>query len=119
MFAARQAKPVQAAAPAWFEATIRDAAGRDGWRLDDGRCARQAVSCLVTPQAGDRVLLVATADGECFVLHVLARAEGGRATLAVPGADAVSIRQAEVDIAATRNIALRAGDCCIRSWSPT
>ncbi|SFE05077.1 Protein of unknown function [Dyella marensis] len=115
MFAARQAKTMQAktaplAAPAWFEATIRDSAGRDAWRLDDGRSARQAVSCLVTPQPGDRVLLVATADGECFVLHVLARADGGRATLAVPGADAVSIRQAEVDIAATRSIALRAGE---------
>ncbi|MGO4702997.1 DUF3540 domain-containing protein [Dyella sp. 2RAB6] len=120
MFAARQAKPAQAVAnqaaahqahaPTWFEATVHDAAGRDSWRLDDGRSAHQAVSCVVTPQPGDRVLLVATADGDCFVLHVLARAEGGRATLAVPGAEAVSIRQAEVDIAATRSIALRAGD---------
>ena len=116
MFAARHAKPVQPAAPAWFEATVHAAAGRDAWRLDDGRSARQAVSCLVTPQPGDRVLLVATADGECFVLHVLARADGGRATLAVPGADAVSIRQAEVDIAATRRLALRAaGDVEVTS----
>lgn len=110
MFAARHAKPVQSASPVWFEATIHAAAGRDSWRLDDGRSARQAVSCLVTPQPGDRVLLIASADGECFVLHVLARADGGRATLAVPGAEAVSIRQAEVAIAATRQIALRAGD---------
>lgn len=112
MFATRQAKSatpvVVPTALAWFEASIHAAAGRDTWRLDDGRSARQAVSCLVTPQPGDRVLLVGTADGECFVLHVLARADGGRATLAVPGADALSIRQAEVDIAATRSIALRA-----------
>ena len=107
MFAARQAKSAPAA-PAWFEAVIRESVGRDSWRLDDGRSARQAVSCLVTPEPGDRVLLVGTASGECFVLHVLARVEGGRATLAVPGAEAVSIRQAEVDIAATRGIALRA-----------
>jgi hypothetical protein len=112
IFAARQTKsttrPAVQAAPAWFEATIHDAAGRDIWRLGDGRSARQAVSCLVTPQPGDRALLVSTADGEHFVLHVLSRADGGRATLAVPGADAVSIQQAEVDIAATRTIALRA-----------
>ncbi|HEY4146930.1 DUF3540 domain-containing protein [Pinirhizobacter sp.] len=114
MFAARQSKSVAPAvvqaAPAWFEATIHDAAGGDIWRLGDGRSARQAVSCLVTPQAGDRVLLVSVAGDEYFVLHVLARADGGRATLAVPGADAVSIRQGEVDIAATRSIALRAGN---------
>jgi hypothetical protein len=115
MFAARQAKSAPAA-PAWFEAVIREPVEGDRWRLDDGRSARQAVSCLVTPQAGDRVLLVGTADGECFVLHVLARADGGRATLAVPGAEAVSIRQAEVDIAATRRIALRAaGDVEVTS----
>ncbi len=115
MFAARQAKSLPAA-PAWFEAVIRASNGRDSWRLDDGRSARQAVSCLVTPEPGDRVLLVATASGECFVLHVLARVDGGRATLAVPGAEAVSIRQAEVDIAATRSIALRAaGDVEVTS----
>ena len=115
MFAARQAKSVPAA-PAWFEAVIHEPAGRDSWRLDDGRSARQAVSCLVTPQPGDRVLLVGTASGECFVLHVLARVDGGCATLAVPGAEALSIRQAEVDIAATRSIALRAaGDVEVTS----
>jgi hypothetical protein len=125
MFAARQAKStgpavVVSAAPAWFETTIHDAAGRDIWRLGDGRLARQAVSCLITPQPGDRVLLVGTADGEYFVLHVLARADGGRATLAVPGADAVSIQQAEVDIAATRSIALRAaGDVEVTAMQGT
>lgn len=108
MFAAHRPKPSRHA-PYWFEAIIHEALGGDSWRLDDGRPARQAVSCLVTPQAGDRVLLISAAGGEHFVLHVLSREDGGRATLAVPGADSVSIRQANVDIS-SQTIALRASN---------
>ena len=46
------------------DAVVREALGDHAWRLDDGRRARQALSCLVTPQTGDRVLLASTADGQ-------------------------------------------------------
>ncbi|MBB3228071.1 hypothetical protein FHW69_002706 [Luteibacter sp. Sphag1AF] len=106
MFAAHRSK-VSPLAPAWSEGVIRAPLDGNAWRLDDGRSARQAVSCLVTPQPGDAVLLLASASGECFVVHVLSRDQGGRATLAVPGADGMSIRQDHVDIA-SQTIAVRA-----------
>jgi Protein of unknown function (DUF3540) len=97
-------------APAWSEAVIRLALGADTWRLDNGRQARQAVSCLVTPAPGDRVLIATLADGADYVLHVLARDNRGDATLSVPGADRLSIRQSHVDVSASETIALRAAD---------
>ncbi|HEY9131313.1 MAG TPA: DUF3540 domain-containing protein [Dyella sp.] len=108
MFAAQRSKP-SSHAPYWFEAVIRDSLEDGAWRLDDGRATRQAVSCLVTPQTGDRVLVLGASGDECFVLHVLEREQGGRATLTVPGADSVSIRQGHVDIA-SQTIALRSSD---------
>lgn len=95
-------------APALSEAMVREALGDDAWRLDDGRCAQQAVSCLITPQAGDHVLLASTADGVLHVLHVLAREDRRHATLAVPGTQRLSIRQANIDVSADQDIALRA-----------
>lgn len=95
--------------PACTDAVVREALDDHNWRLDDGRSARQALSCLVTPQVGDRVLLAGTADGRLYVLHVLDRTDRECATLTVPGAQRLSIRQGSVDVAAARGIALRAG----------
>ncbi len=47
------------------------------------RCAARAVSCLVDPVLGDRVLFVALADGSSFVLAVLEREEEGAATISM------------------------------------
>ncbi|MET0616277.1 MAG: DUF3540 domain-containing protein [Luteibacter sp.] len=91
------------------DAVILDLAADGCFRLVDGRRARQAVSCLVTPGPGDRVL-VHDADDGSFVLHVLDRRDRRCATLAVPGVQRLSIRQPSVDIAASTDIALRAGD---------
>jgi len=95
-------------APQLSEAVIVEALRDDAWRLDDGRLAQQATSCLITPQAGDRVLLVCMADDSHYVLHVLSRRDRRRATLAVPGTEQLSIRQGSVDVSATQTIALRA-----------
>jgi hypothetical protein len=44
---------------------------------DDDVRARRALSCLVTPELGDRVLLAQVRDGTWFVLAVLDRSEDG------------------------------------------
>jgi uncharacterized protein DUF3540 len=77
--------------------------GRVTARAADGSTLsmRKAVSCLVTPEPGDRVL-TADAGGEVYVLAVLERAPGKEAALLrieTPG---------EIEFTA-RRIALRAG----------
>src|SRR4051812_2990278 len=53
-------------------------------RYEGGECrAAQAVSCLIDPVLGDRVLFVALADGSAFVLAVLEREEEGAATVSM------------------------------------
>jgi hypothetical protein len=81
--------------------------------FDDGSCllgngmrAVRAVSCLVEPRIGDRVLASATADGLCHVLHILARNEGETAHLSVPGATAVALRQAHIALHAGESLHL-------------
>ena len=77
------------------------------FRLEDGRCARQALSCLVAPAAADVVLVY---EGEeTFLLSVLARPRLGEARLGVPRASALSICQARVEVNATEHVALRSG----------
>ena len=85
----------------------RVAAVRDDGTLEltDGRTARPALSCLIEPRAGDRVLY---SDGaERFVLHLLAREEMESAALSVPGAQRLAIRQPHIDVAAEERLALR------------
>jgi hypothetical protein len=72
-------------------------------RAGDGSALsmRKAVSCLVTPEPGDRVL-AAEAGGETYILAVLERA---------PGREAAPLRietEAEIELVA-RRISLRAG----------
>ena len=95
--------------PQLSEAVIHEAVDNEMWRLQDGLCARQATSCLITPQAGDRVLLVCMADDSHYVLHVLSRQDKRSATLAVPGTERLSIQQGSIDVSATQAIAMRAG----------
>lgn len=94
--------------PQLSEAVIHEALDGHAWRLEDGRAARQATSCVVTPEPGDRVLLVSMADDSRYVLHVLSRQDRRGATLNVPGAERLSIRQENIDVAASQTIALRA-----------
>ena len=79
--------------------------------FDDGSCllgngmrALRAVSCLVEPQVGDRVLVSVAADGLCHVLHILARSDGGSASLSVPGAASVALRQSRIALHAIERL---------------
>lgn len=81
--------------------------------FDDGSCllgngmrALRAVSCLVEPQIGDRVLATTSADGLCHVLHILARSEGESANLSVPGASGISLRQSRIAMHAGESLHL-------------
>ena len=55
--------------------------------LDSGVRARRALSCLVEPRAGDRVLVGARPDG-AHVLHIVEREPCGAVCLSAPGAQA-------------------------------
>lgn len=69
--------------------------------MDDGtsRHARQAVSCLLAPAIDDQVLV--HDGGECHVLAVLERSGNHAAEIAVPDADAVTLRaNGKLDLAA-------------------
>ena len=79
------------------------------YQLNDGRCARQAASCLLQPAPGDTVLLLEGQSG-LFVLAVLVRrvtVEPSAAWVAVPGAVALRISQARLELHAEQAIALR------------
>lgn len=74
----------------------------------ESRAARQAASCLLSPETGDIVLCSASCLG-LHVLHVLERDSPESATLSVPGVrrlvldqPAIDIRTEELDATATR-----------------
>lgn len=92
-------------AHALLELRVTAAPEADVYPLSDGRGARAAVSCLVRPAPGDRVL-VSDSGAEAFILHILAREPGGRASLSVPGADEVCLEQERVTLRAHRRLAL-------------
>ena len=99
--------PCRPHAPEWTEAQVARRMEDGRWRLDDGRAAQRALSCLIEPMPGDRVLVAAAGDDECYVVHVLARGRAERALLSVPGASALTIAQARIDIGATERVAIR------------
>ena len=74
----------------------------------ESRAARQATSCLLSPETGDIVLCSASRLG-LHVLHVLERDSPESATLSAPGVrrlvldqPAIDIRTEELDATATR-----------------
>jgi hypothetical protein len=95
------------AEPAWSEALVTAVADDEALRLDDGRLARRAASCLLQPQPGDRVLVVALGGGECRIAHVLDRDAAAAACLSVAGASTVKLRAPQVALEAFSHLALR------------
>lgn len=105
--------------------------------FDDGSCllgngmrALRAVSCLVEPRIGDRVLVSASTDGPCHVLHILARnmcahsepahSECGSARLSVPGATGMSLCQARIAVHAAESLHMgSAGDASLSAAGGT
>jgi hypothetical protein len=91
-----------------------------GCLLGNGMRAQRALSCLIEPQPGDRVLAGLCVDGIAHVLHVLAREPGGCAHLSVPGADALALRQRRVGIHALERVDIAsAGDVAIAAAAGT
>lgn len=99
--------PAAAAILHLAEAIVAVALGGDRFLLDDGRLARQALSCLVGPEIGDRALVAASGNGDCFIVHLLARAAPAPVRLGVPGAHELRIVQPRIALQASEEIALQ------------
>ncbi|HZX30955.1 MAG TPA: DUF3540 domain-containing protein [Rhodocyclaceae bacterium] len=90
----------------WTDAAVKVLLGEDRYLLDNGRLARRAPSCLLQPQAGDRVMALAVGD-ETHIVHILVRSREATAQLSVSGADTVALRQDEIQLDARRRLRLR------------
>ena len=95
------------ALPHWAEAEVAHALEDGHFRLSDGRQARQAASCLLSPGAGDTVMLLDTASG-LFVTAVLLRnAPSDRpARLTIPGAQTLAFEQERIELTAHHKLGL-------------
>lgn len=78
--------------------------------LDDGRLARQALSCLLAPEVGDHVLAATCNDETPYILHILQRTAIKTVQVGVPGAEQLCIVQNQISLQATNSIALSAAD---------
>ncbi|NOT89658.1 MAG: DUF3540 domain-containing protein [Lysobacter sp.] len=82
--------------------------------------ALRAVSCLVEPQIGDRVLASTSIDGPCHVLHILARSESGTARVSVPDAEGMALCQSRIALHATESLHMgSAGDASLSAAGGT
>ena len=72
--------------------------------------AQPAVSCLISPEKGDMVLLSFNAAGRCYILSVLERPGGDEApkTLSLDGQVKLRIRRGGLNIAADEALSLTA-----------
>lgn len=105
-FAEKVSKAPMPAAPAWVEAQIAVTLEHHCYLLNDGRLARQAVTCIITPQVGDRVLVAGCQDGTPYVVHILQRNEMESACLSVPGVEKLGIEQSHISLHCTEQLAL-------------
>lgn len=76
--------------------------------LNDGRAARQALSCLIRPEVGDHVLAATCNDDTPYILHILHRNNLQQAELSVPGAQHLCITQQQLSLNANDSIVLNA-----------
>jgi hypothetical protein len=90
------------------EAKIIVALEQHVYLLNDGRVARQALSCLICPEVGDHVLATACQNETSYILHILQRGELRQARLSVPGVQELHIEQDRIKVSAGDAIALRA-----------
>jgi hypothetical protein len=73
--------------------------------------AARAFSCLVQPEAGDRVLLSMDSAGDCYILSVLEREmETGETELAIPGDVSLHAEQGSLRLSADRALFLSGCD---------
>ncbi|HYD80203.1 MAG TPA: DUF3540 domain-containing protein [Paucimonas sp.] len=95
------------AEPFWAETQVAVELDAGQYLLDDGRLAVQATSCVIRPAAGDRVLVAGCKEGENYIVHLLHRSRDTEACLSVPGMDRLAIRQPNIDLNASGQIAVR------------
>lgn len=109
--------PQAGSEPQWFSAELRQRDG-DHWLLEDGRQVRQAVSCLVQPQPGDQVLLVATEQGT-FISQILTRSSEQTLTLGQLD-QPLAVQGDQLQLIASQSLELgSAVDCDITAASGT
>ena len=94
--------------PVWDEALIAVTLGDHSFLLHDGRLARQAASCLVVPETGDRAIVLASQNGDYFIVHILLRNRAESAELSIPYSEEILIKQARIGLQASDKIELRA-----------
>lgn len=68
--------------------------------------ARRALSCLVKPEAGDRVLLAGSANDVFFIIAVLERPESRPIAICMPGDCSLKVSNGRLSIAAENGINL-------------
>ncbi|HEX5125502.1 MAG TPA: DUF3540 domain-containing protein [Rhodocyclaceae bacterium] len=95
-----------AATPSLADARVAMVFDDGSCLLDTGARARRAISCLVEPLAGDRVLASVASDGACHVLHIVERDDCNRACLSVPGVSDISLSQSRIGIVAIESLEL-------------
>lgn len=100
------ASPAARATSSWQEAGVLMTLAEGRLLLDDGAGARSALSCLVVPEPGDRVLWVAGSDGERYVLHVLNRPQCGSVQLQAAGATTMTLVAPELRLRATKELSM-------------
>jgi hypothetical protein len=93
--------------PGGAEATVAVELADGSYLLDDGRLAQQAVSCVIMPEQGDRVLVAACRLNENYIVHRLSRQAGSDAVVSVPGVRQLTIRQPQLALSATERLALQ------------
>lgn len=76
----------------------------DSLILDNQCKAQRAVSCLVHPQIGDRVLVT---EHPALVLAILQRKPGQQADLSVPDASSLHLSQSAISLQASEKLALQ------------
>lgn len=117
VFAAAERPQARDGVPALVVAKIlaSGAGGSVEIAIDDKPvAARRALSCLLEPVAGDRVLVARTAEG-FHVLAILERVIPDRATLSLPSGGALTIAAGDIHIAARGEATIDARSVTIRS----
>jgi hypothetical protein len=71
--------------------------------------ATEAFSCLVKPQAGDKIMYTRDPEGGCYILAILERPTGSDALLSFPGDVTVQSKKGNVSITAASGIDLATG----------
>jgi len=103
--AGRTTRPIS---PQWSETVVAVALDHGQFLLEDGRVAVSALSCLLEPEVGDRVLGVGCRDGACYIVHLLARQDTAQATLSAPGVRQLTISQPQLALQAGESLSMRA-----------